>query len=135
MGLKGGLEFCAGAADATAGVGGAAFEIEGKVCEGGLFGEGGNELLDGLPTVGGGVKGDEGEGRFQVSRFLASQGLECFNCSFGFTRTCKQASACEAEFRGFNRSRIGCFRKARIDRMKGDARGDSSACLWIAFKE
>lgn len=76
LGLKGGLEFCAGAADATAGVGGAAFEVEGEVCEGGLFCEGRNELLDGLPTVSGGVKGDEGEGGLEVLGLLTGEGLE-----------------------------------------------------------
>ena len=97
LGFKGGFEFCAGAADATACVGGAAFEVEGEVCKGGLLCEGGDELLDGLPAVGGGVKGDEGEGGFEVVGVLTGEGLEFADCGLGIAGAGEEFGVGEAE--------------------------------------
>ena len=118
LGFKGGFEFCAGAADATAGVGGASFEVEGEVCEGGLFGEGGNELLNGLPTVGGGVKGDEGEGRLEVVGLLTGEGLEFADGGFGVTGAGEEFRAGEAQVGSMRGIRGLVFRKVLFNGFK-----------------
>jgi hypothetical protein len=91
------FKFCAGAPEASSGKSGAAFEVEGDIFEGRLLLEGGNELLDGLPTICGCIKRHKGEGGLEVIGLLTGEGLEFADRGSGITGTGEEAGAGEAQ--------------------------------------